>query len=247
MGRKFIVLDTEGVDTVKHSDNQPHPETSLFYDFGFIVADREGNIYEEKSFINTDVFFKYDDKGNRIMDSAYYANKLPQYYVGMGEEWDLANTKEIWVSFKDAILRYGVRDIWAYNVRYDMLICDSTLRHMSNGFSQWFKPFKCNYRDIWDYAGSTICNTKKYVKWCGEHGFISEKGNPRTNADTVAKYVYGELSFEERHTALDDCQCELDILLQCFKRHQKARKSMGQGWRDAANVCKELRDNERMV
>ena len=235
MSRKFIVLDTEGVPTTKHPDNQAHPETSLFYDLGFIVADRDGKIYEEQSFINSDVFFQ-----DELMNSAYYAKKIPQYYVGMNTEWKIASTKKIWIAFKDAIHKYDVRDIWAYNVRYDMTVCNNTMHTASNGFSSWFKPFKCTYRDIWDYAGSTICNTRKYVKWCKDHGFLSATGHPQTSADVVAKYVYGEMDFNERHTALDDCHCELDILLAGLKRKQKARKSMGQGWRDASKLAKEI-------
>lgn len=233
MSRNFIVLDTEGVDTVKYGDGQPHPETGLFYDFGFIVANREGDILHEASFVNTDVFFQ-----EGLMNSAYYANKLPQYREGLGTLWTPANTSTIWHTFKEVCGDYNVRDIWAYNVRYDMTICNATIREQSNGFVKYFAPYKSRYRDIWDYAGSTICNTQRYVEWCKANDFVSAKGNPSTSADTVGKYIYDDMDFVEQHTALSDCHVELDILLAAFRRHQKARHSKGQGWRDASAIAK---------
>lgn len=236
MGRNFIVIDTEGVSAIKHEDGQVHGETSLAYDMGWIVADREGNILCKRSFINTDVFSRHD-----LMKTAYYADKLITYYEGYGKEWTPADTLTIYQQFKQDCKNYNVRDVWAYNVRYDMASLNYTVRNASNGFVSWFSPYKTRYRDIWDYAGSTICNTKKYVKWCMENGFISPKENPFTNADTVGKYVTGDLTFEEQHTALSDCEIELKILLAALARHEKARHSKGQGWRDAAKIAKELK------
>lgn len=237
MSRNFIVLDTEGVDTVKYGDNKPHPETGLFYDLGYLVANREGEILCEHSFANSDVLFN-----TQLMNSAYYANKLPQYMNSLNEDWTVATTFDIWQQFKRDIAAYNVRDIWAYNVRYDMTIGNATIRQMSNGFVQYFTPYKTRYRDIWDYAGSLICNTPKYVRWCYANGFVSDKGNPHTTAETVYRYLHNELDFVEQHTALSDCRIELDILLTAFKRHnRKARKTKGQGWRDAAQTAKELK------
>ena len=236
MSRNFIVLDTEAVSAVKHSGNNAHPETSLVYDFGFIVANREGEIVDRFSFINSDVFFQSD-----LMQSAYYAKKLPQYFEGMGQEWEVANTLTIYRTLANACKTYNVKDIWAYNVRYDMTALNNTVRTFSNGFRSFFAPHKTNYRDIWDYAGSTICNTAKFVKWCDANGFVTPTGNPSTSADTVAKYVSGDLTFNEHHTALSDCECELSILLAALKRKTKARHSKGQGWRDAAKKAKQIR------
>ena len=195
MSRNFIVLDTEGVNIGK-----PNPQNlgdnAKFYDFGFCVANRDGEILDKFSFVNTDVFNDYG-----LMKSAYYADKLPQYHAGIGESWIPASTREIWDVFCKTVVSYGVRDIW-------------------------------------DYAGSTICNTSKYVKWCRDHGFVSKSGNPSTTADTVGKYLRGSLEYQECHTALSDAEDETAILLAAMKRHQKARHSMGQGWRDASKLAK---------
>lgn len=232
MARNFIVIDTEGVDTQKRVDGQPNHASGLFYDLGYVVVNGEnGHIIQSCSFINSDVFFNLP-----LMNTAYYAKKRPQYIEGMNVDWNVANTLTIYRTLKDDIKKYNVRDLWAYNARYDMMIMNSTIRQMSNGFQSYFVPFKCRWRDIWDYAGSTICNTHKYVKWCFDNGLVTPKGNPSTSADTVGKYLRENMDYQECHTALSDAIDELKILQAAKKRKQKARHSMGQGWRDSARL-----------
>lgn len=240
--RNFIVLDTEGVSDGAPISKRNIGANALFYDCGWIVANREGERLASFSFVNTDVFMQ-----SELMQTAYYANKLPQYFAGLGDDWSCANTLQIWQTFAECVKQYNVRDIWAYNVGYDRASLNYTIAKQSNGFRKYFSPYGCKYRDIWDYAGNTICNTRKFVEWTIERGFTSAKGNPSTSADTVAKYVYGDLEFAEHHTALSDCECELDILLACFKRKQKAvtydkwgNYSSGQGWRNASAIAKTL-------
>lgn len=236
MARNYIVIDTEGVDTQKRTDGQPNPASGLFYDLGYAVIDGEDNhVITARSFINSDVFFNLP-----LMQSAYYAEKRLQYLDGMGTDWEVASTLTIYRTLKDHIKEYEVRDLWAYNARYDMAIMNSTIRQMSNGFQAYFIPFKCRWRDIWDYAGSTICNTRKYVKWCLENGYTTANGNPSTSADTVGKYLRNDQDYMERHTALDDAFDEAYILREAKKRKQKARHSMGQGWRDSAKLKKSM-------
>lgn len=236
MARNYIVLDCEGVDTVKRDDNSVHPETSLFYDLGFVVIDgNTGSILDSYSFINVDV---YDN--NDLMTSAYYAWKRKKYDVGRRIEWMEATTLEIWNMFKVICKRYNVRDVWAYNARYDMQCTNNTIRTMSNGFAHFFTPYGVMWRDVWDYAGSTLCNTRKYVNWCLTRGYTSDKGNPSTRAEIVYRYLINDDSFIEEHTALADAIIEASILLKCKRRKQKARRSIGQGWRDAAAILEQL-------
>ena len=235
--RNYIVLDTEGVDTVKRkNEDGVHAETSLFYDLGFIVANGDtGEILDNYSFINSDVFFN-----KSLMTSAYYADKLPQYYEGMGDEWQVADTLTIWRTLSDACKEHNVKNIYAYNARYDMNITNNTIKTMSNGFRTFFTPYNTQWRDIWDIAGATICNTRKYAKWCIEHGYVSAKGNPSTSAETVYRYLTKNDDFIESHTALQDCYIEGIILRKALKRKQKLTKTMGQGWRAASKLAKML-------
>lgn len=232
--RKFIVLDTEGVNDGKPIANRLGAN-ALVYDVGLIVADRQGNIYDRFSIVNTDVFCK-----NSLMESSYYHKKIPQYIEGIGENWEPMSWLQIVNLMRNLVMDYQVRDIWAYNVLYDQAATNYTTAKASNGFRRFFAPDGTRYRDVWDYAGSTLCATKKYVEWCIENGFVSASGNPSTSADTVGKYLRGSMEYKEQHTALSDAEDELCILLAAMKRKQKARDSRGQGWRDAAKIAKEL-------
>lgn len=236
MSRNFIVLDTETAPTVNHKDDQAHPETSRVYDAGWIIANKDGEELGRRSFVVSETFYN-----SSMMRSAYYADKLPQYREGICHgEWEIASFIDVWRTMKNDIKEYDVRDIWAFNARFDEIALNTTIRAYSNGFAGFFFPYKTRVRDIWDFAGSTICNTKKYVKWCVVNGRLTASGNPQTNAETVFAYLKNNLDFVERHTALSDCEIELAILQACFKRKQKARQSKGQGWRDAAKIIKEI-------
>lgn len=232
----FIVVDTEGVQVPTRGVNENDlGKLSQFYDFGFIVAENDGTILERYSFVNSDVFFN-----KPLMNGAYYAEKLPQYHAGIGDEWLPLSTLSIWETFCKAIKTYNVKKVWAYNARYDRDSCNRTIKDFSNGFRKFFMPYGVKWGDIWDYAGATICNTQKYIKWCFDNGFKTKSGNPMTNADTVGKYITQNMDFVEQHTALSDCEIELEILLACKKRHAAQPKTMGQGWRKPAKLAKEI-------
>lgn len=232
--RNFIVLDTETAPVCAFKNpNNPEPWNSRVYDAGWIISDRDGNTSVERSFIVKETFYNRD-----IMNSAYYANKLPQYWEGRGKDWKVASFYDVWQVFNDDVKSCGVRDVWAYNCKFDRQTLDATIRDYSRWFVRSFVPANVQWRDIWDYAGSTICNTWKYCNWAINNGFVTAKGNPSTNAETVYRYLTQDKQFAESHTALDDAKIEHYILCSVFKRHQKARQSCGQGWRDAAKLAK---------
>ena len=231
----FVVLDTETAPTVNHGDNCAHPETSLVYDFGYIIDNNDGQIMVERSFIIADTFFN-----TQLMNSAYYADKLPQYYEGMNKDWQVVSFLEAYRTFKDDCKTYNVKTIWAYNVLFDEIALNNTIKTYSNGFISWFKPYGIKYRDIWSEVGFTICNTKKYVKWAIEQGFVTASGNPSTGAETAYRYMIGNDEYIESHTALEDCKIELALLLKAKRQHKKTPKSKKQGWRAAAKIRKQL-------
>jgi len=239
MGRAYIVLDTETADQYARKTNQPEPENSLVYDMGWIVV-KDGEGIAQRSFAISDTFSKHD-----VMNSAYYASKLPRYHEGMrmddSGQWTIATFLEAWQTLTRDIRDNDVRKVWAYNARFDMLTLRNTLETYSNGFVPGYKllPYGVKFADIWDYS-SNITSTRKYVKWCLKHGFLTGKGNPSTSAETVYRYLTDDISFIEDHTALSDALTEDFILTMARRRKTKTRHSMGQGWRDAAKTLKTL-------
>lgn len=231
----FIVLDTETAPFVHYKDGNPHPETSGVYDLGYIVVDNEEIVYE-RSFVITDVFYK-----TNLMESAYYADKLPQYYNGLKTgEWEPVSFLTAWRTFKADVSEYNVKDVWAYNCLFDVKALNSTLKTLSNDYAHYFLPFKTNLRDVWDYA-SNITGTTKYLRFCEEQGLFTNNGNPKTSAEAVYRFITGKHDFEECHTALKDAKIEYEILKAAKKKHKKTRhSSKGQGWCDAAKAYKKM-------
>ena len=107
MNRNVIVLDTETANSL---------EEPIAYDIGFAVIDTEnGDILEEHSFAIAEIFL---DK--ELMDSAYYKEKIPQYWKEIKK-----GTRKL-VKFETAhrilyqtIKKYNVNVVAAHNARFD--------------------------------------------------------------------------------------------------------------------------------
>lgn len=216
--KKFIVLDTEATNTGKENAARFGVGASV-YDLGYIVADATGAVYYENRIIIADTF-----NDAALMRSAYYADKLPQYYAELANGCKLMTMRDALKTLRDDIRAYDVRDVWAYNARFDADALNSSVAQASNGFVQWALPYGVKWRDIMRYAQSTICATKKYRAWCEGRELLTKAGKPRVTAEAVYQYVTGEHDYTEEHTALSDAQDELTILLACLRRKKKMPK-----------------------
>lgn len=232
--KPYIVLDTETAPQ-PNFDYRNMAGTSLVYDCGWIVTDGE-QVFESRSFVVAETW-----NNDELMNSAYYAAKLPQYHAGLGADWTLAPFLQIYTQFAADCETYGVRDVWAYNAGFDRDTLNNTIATYSNGFRRYFFPYGVTIKDIWSAAGDTICNTNKYVAWCISNGYYKrETGNPSTTAETVYRYLSGT-TFTEKHTALADCEIEAYILQRVRKRKQKHNtKPNKSGWRKAAQRAKAM-------
>ena len=71
----IIGIDTETCNGIVVDDKLDLSQ-SLVYDIGWVVADKQGRIYQKRSFLIYDVFCGMSD----VMQSAYYAEKIPMYW-----------------------------------------------------------------------------------------------------------------------------------------------------------------------
>ena len=70
----YVVLDTETCPIDKEYEGVS-PNNMFTYDIGFAIIDKKGRVYEKFSYIVKEIFF-----GEReLMQSAYYASKIPMY------------------------------------------------------------------------------------------------------------------------------------------------------------------------
>lgn len=215
----FLVVDVETANST---------EQALTYDIGFAVCDKQGRVYESRSYAVSDIFF--DEKkiyGNYdLMNTAYYSNKLPQYYDGMRSgAWKVSPLLIIRNEIHQLMKEYNISVVCAYNCNFDKNALNNTIRYISKSALRWFFPYGTEFYCIWNMACQTICKQVGYRNFCLENGFYSPSGNMKTSAETVWAYLTQTPSFEEKHTGLEDVKIEIEIMAHCFRQH----KSMDRG------------------
>lgn len=216
----FMVVDTE---TCGGLDNP------LVYDIGFLIVDSQGRIYERRSYVVYEIFWKQKD----LMQSAYYAEKLPQYYKGLKTgEWVCKRFFNIRREMLDLLEQYKVKAVCAYNASFDFYrALNNTMAFILNKKKAYFLPFGTEIWDIWRMACNSFLCHRAYDKMAYENEWVSERGNVRTSAERAYAYLTGNEAYEERHTALSDCEIEAEILVKCLKARVKEREIKMNPWR----------------
>jgi hypothetical protein len=199
----YCIVDTE---TSKMTD---------VYDLGVIIFDKKGNILFTRNYCNMDVF-----GNNNMMENAYYNWKMPLYKEN--KNIVRVDTRSMMYDFLYNLRLYGVTHLLAYNLSFDINALDKTYMYFCN---RHFDSSKYILVDIMRVAIETIINTNKYRNFCKKHNEMTDKGNYKSSAETVYRYINNDLNFIESHTALDDCYCEKAIFEKCLK--QKKTVSIG--------------------
>ena len=216
-----IMLDTETVNGL---------ECPLFYDVGYQIIDSQGNKYIERSYVNADIFLGYRD----LMQSAYYADKIPQYWE------DIKTGKRILTSmynihnqlYEDCKL-YNCMFICAHNARFDYMALNNTQRYITKSKYRYFTPYGLEWWDTLTMARSILSNKPSYIDFCQTHNTISngvnshltKAGKPRFTAEIIFQYISSNPAFIESHTGLEDVDIERQILAWCKRQHKKMRKN----------------------
>lgn len=207
-----IVLDTETANGL---------DDPLFYDLGFIVMDTQGNICERFSLVNKDIFL-----GEReLMKSAYYANKLPNYWkeIWSGER-QVMTTYEIKKLIAEMVEKYHVTAIMAHNARFDYCSCNTTQRFVTKSKYRYFFPYGVEIWDTMKMAETLICQMPTYIKFCEDNGYLTKDGKVRKTAEILFRFISKENDFEEAHTGLADVMIEKEIFLYCKRQHKHFEK-----------------------
>ena len=215
-----IVLDTETcpVDTTLED---VVPSNMWTYDTGWAVVDKRGNVYKTRSFVNVDIFLGEKD----LMQSAYYANKIPQYWD------DIKSGSRILTSFYnirkallDDIAEYGVTEIFAHNMRFDYGTLNTTQRWLTKSRYRYFFPRGIEICDTLKMARDVIATMPSYIRFCQKNGLVTKNGRVQLKAETIYKFITKNLDFIESHTGLEDVMIEKEILAYCYRQHKAMRK-----------------------
>lgn len=215
-----IVLDTETCPIDK--DLKEVSASNMWtYDCGWAVVDKRGTVYKTRSFVNADIFLNEKE----LMKSAYYSNKIPMYWE------DIKSGKRILTSFyniRKALLEdieeYGVKEIFAHNMRFDYGTLNTTQRWLTKSKIRYFFPKDMQICDTLKMARDVIAKMPTYRRFCEENGFLTKRGALQTKAEVLYKFISKDLDFVESHTGLEDVMIEKEILAYCYKQHKKMRK-----------------------
>lgn len=212
----YLALDTETTNGL---------EQPFVYDIGGAIVDKQGRIYERFSFVIRDIFVHERE----LMQTAYYAEKIPEYAA------DIREGKREMVNFMFArrfilnlMEKYNVKDIAAYNAHFDRNALNTTIRWLTKSRVRYFFPYGTNFVCIWNMACQTICQRITYRRFCEENQLFSGNGhgtnkkarNISTSAENVYRYLILNPEYQEEHKGLDDVLIETEIMKRCFSSHK---------------------------
>jgi hypothetical protein len=185
--------------------------------------DTRGNIYRTRSFVNRDIFV-YE---RELMESAYYASKIPIYLEGIKDgSRIMADTYEIWKYMMEDMEEYGITEVCAHNARFDYNSLNTLKRWTTKSkFRYWF-PYGTEIWDSMKMARSVIHNMPTYRKFCEEHGLLTANGRLSTTAENLYRFIIKDPYFEESHTGLEDVMIEAQIVAYCYRQHKEMRKKL---------------------
>ena len=193
------------------------PSNMLVYDIGWVVVDKRGNVYAQRSFVNADIFCDEAE----LMKSAYYAKKIPEYVADIeAGRRTLANFYNIRQALLEDIKAYEVEQIYAHNMCFDYGSLNNTQRWLTKSKYRYFFPYGVDICDTLKLSRQLIGTMPTYQKWCEANGYLTQYGKPRLTAEIIYRFISGNADFEEAHKGLDDCMIEKEILAYCYRKHK---------------------------
>ena len=221
----ILVVDTETCNGIKTTDEKIDLSQSLCYDIGWQIADTKGRIYEKRSYVVAEIFCDLAD----VMQSAYYAKKIPQYWeeIKSGERV-LTTFYNIVKQFRADAENYDVSAIAAHNASFDFRALNNTQRYITKSKYRWFFPYGVEIQDTLKMARQTIGQMPSYIRWCFDNGYVTKHKNPRPRltAEILWRWLSGNDNFEERHTGLEDVEIETQIYAYCIKKNPSIEKGL---------------------
>ena len=222
--RHYIMMtDTETANTLLNEDGSLDMTSVLVYDIGWQVIDKQGRVYEQKSYIVKEIFINE----KCLMQSAYYANKIPQYWEDIKNgSRKIASFYDIRKDFLDTMEKYDTKTIAAHNARFDYHALTGTQRYLTKSKYRYFFPKDAVIWDTLKMARCVIAKRPTYIRFCQEHGYLTKNNRPQLTAEVLFRYITQDTNFIESHTGLEDVDIERQILAYCFRTHKAMKKAL---------------------
>ncbi len=224
----YLIVDTETANGL----DQP-----LIYDFGYVVCDKKGNVYEKGNSLIYEVFCQERE----LMKTAYYAEKIPRYQEKIKRgEIKIENLLTAYYRIKKLVKEYRIKTILAYNARFDLNSLNTTLRYITKSQYRYFFPYGTEVNCIMAMACTTIYKQKTFLRQAIREEKFTPKGFIKTNAEVGYRYITNNKEFIEEHTALADALIEMEIFAKCNQQHKKMTKKITNCFRIPTQEAKKL-------
>ena len=218
-----LVVDTETANTLVDENGNLDMSNVLMYDCGWAVVDTMGGVYVERSYVNRDIFCEERE----LMQSAYYAKKIPQYVAEIqAGKRIMSDTYAIRQQMLADMAEYHITEVVAHNARFDLNALNVILRYTTKSKYRYWFPYGTEIWDTMKMARDVIHPMPSYRKFCEEFDLKTKNGRLSTTAESLYKFLLNDPYFEEEHTGLEDVQIEREIMFYCFRQHKPMRKSL---------------------
>lgn len=198
----LVIFDTETTSC---------EEKSFCYNVGWVIFNTEsGEILAERDKVVQQIWHNLP-----LFATAYYADKRPLYISAMrGRRAEMDKWGYIMRDMAKDIRQFNVVAAFAYNSPFD----DRVFKFNCDWFHTINPLENVPVKDIRGMVSAYITNTQEYIDFCEEHQLLTEAGHYSTTAESVARFILNDPTFEEEHTALADAQLETDIIQECINR-----------------------------
>lgn len=169
------------------------------YNIGYIIADKGGNIHKQDNVAILANISKVSAPALRILADTDKPRKDRQFHILTNEGFK----RQFFKDLKD----YNIDTIYTFT-NFDKARL-STLFDISVKFID-IRPMILNVLP------------DRYIKFCFKNNFLTDKGNIRTNAETIYRYLTKNPSFKEEHIGLPDALIEFEMLMKVFKWKKKS-------------------------
>ena len=201
----FAVIDTETTGGIQGGDYCPT------YHLGATALSRK----ETKSKLNIVVL------GNLDMESAFYGKQKKEYYRNLLKDPSVIicyTEDEAKATFRKWLTDNDVSCVCAHNTSFDF--CRTCVGECIEDME---------FFDIMFAFYDTIAQTKRYREFCAENGYYTPSKNCRMTAEICYRFVSGDNSFIEEHTALADTEIEAEILRAVWATHKGFTRNAHKG------------------
>lgn len=207
MNKYILILDTETVSKKTYFSIYDH----YVFDFGFCVADLNTQeiVYEYSVFIKE----IWEDKD--YMKHFFFSDNYLDWYKD-NLNCPVISMEEAKRDFYNTIEKYNIKDIAIFNATFDI----NSLRTTTAAFCQEVLDlYDFHIVDIYHMVCQALRDEEAYKVFCETNGFLTDKGNIKTNVEAVYSYI-NNTNFIEAHTALEDSKIEKEIYFWVIEREK---------------------------